>query len=187
MSKLILLVGLSGSGKSTYAKNCLEHIDNISYLKTVTTRPYRTEQEKDFSFEYDFVSEEEYQSKKNSSKKWDHDEIHGKHYGLDLSSLETNSERNYLLNVYPDKELVEKIVNSYPIDVKIILIDTTKQIAAERVSMERPAQEYSRPEQEKNIELEDIRKIADYIFTPENILEIDLENMNKLIKEIINK
>lgn len=183
MSKLILFVGQSGSGKSTYVLHCLSKIPKIKYLKTITTRKYRNINEFKNSEEYVFVSLVEYERLRAKSIHWDHDVILGNSYGIDLDCIQRNT--NYLLCIYPDKKLLDKIKSEYPLEIMSIFIDVNLETTGFRISIKRPASESERLEIEKNLQLEKFKEICDYIFKPENILEKDVMKMESLVRNII--
>lgn len=70
--KLILVSGLSGAGKTTLVAGALEQMPELTYLRTVTTRPMRSGEET--SHEYTFVTQQEYEARRRASKEWDHTE-----------------------------------------------------------------------------------------------------------------
>lgn len=184
-SKLIGMVGLSGSGKSMYVEHCIRYIAGLEYLKTATTRKPRSLQEEHQSLEYRFCTTEEYEREKSKSHNWDEDIIHGEFYGLDLEKFQQEKPKNYLLNIYPDVALIRKIKTGYPFLSIFVLIDRDYDSCKDVLLNERSG-EVSRIEREKGVFFKRIRLEVDYVFLPEGDRVSDCWRMQCLVRKLID-
>lgn len=179
-SNLFVITGLSGSGKSTLVQSFLSNHQekNFAFLKTYTTRIIRPSEVYNPYSEYEFVNHERYLEKRNSSNIWDHNEFYGNFYGVNLDDLFKYG--NYFLIAYPDLNILSKIKKFYPAKITIILIKTPFEICSERIIKERP-DSHTRIVTEKNINLDKIQQICNYIFVPSNDLNVDIQTFEEII------
>src|SRR5690349_4251804 len=102
VGSLIFVSGVSGAGKTTLIRHALKAIPNLEYLKTVTTRPKRADE--DDKPEYEFVNDFQYEKRRLTSRNWDHADYNGFKYGADVDSVrrQLNSGVNIICSVMPD-------------------------------------------------------------------------------------
>ena len=81
--KLIFVSGLTGSGKTTLVQKALESVDTLEVLLTYTTRPRRDGEQR--SYEYVFLTEDEYMWMKKTSPNWDETIFSGYKYASDAN------------------------------------------------------------------------------------------------------
>ena len=82
---LIIISGSSGSGKNTIIKELIKRNENLSFLKSCTTRRKRP-QETDES--YIFLSKKQFDEMLKNGEICEHEEIHQNFYGLSKKSLD---------------------------------------------------------------------------------------------------
>lgn len=80
---LILISGSSGAGKNTVINELLKRNDNISFLKSCTTRKKRPQEDN-----YIYLTKTEFDKKLAADEIFEHEEIHTNFYGLLKSSLD---------------------------------------------------------------------------------------------------
>lgn len=175
--KLIFVSGLSGAGKTTLVRAALRQIGNLSYLRTATTRPPR-EGEQDGT-EYQFVSEEEYETARAKSAQWDHSEYQGYKYGADVAKVREQLKNgvNIICSIAPSEQILTQmkdIFGSYPITV---WIDTPVDVARVRI----------RDDTLRSARREDtsMRAEMQHVFTPTGQLARDKVTFTELIQSII--
>lgn len=185
--KLIIVCGLSGSGKTTLIREALGKIDKVSYLKTVTTRKPRSEDERANSVEYIFVSLEQYQILKDRSQNWDHTDVYKDSYGADIdeSHIIMNRGENLIVASPPNLEIVNDLKQKYGLNTKVVLIDVASQVTNTRLLSERNDLEQSRVEVDSKINLDHTRQIADFVFIPTMKLEKDVIQFCRIINQLI--
>lgn len=82
---LFCLVGPAGSGKTTLGSHLLENVPGITRSISMTTRPKRPEEVPGEC--YYFITSEEFQQKVAKGEFFEHEEIHGNHYGTPRDPL----------------------------------------------------------------------------------------------------
>lgn len=132
--KLILVSGYSGSGKSTLIRGAIDGINGLEYLKTVVTRPMRAGESD--SIEYNFVSDDEYEKRRQTAVTWDHVEHQGYKYGVDIDWVYSTlaSGVNLICAIAPDKAIYTKLARLYGNQPISIWVDTDKLTSEARVS-----------------------------------------------------
>lgn len=80
----LILSGVSGSGKQTIINQLLQEYENSQFLKSVTTRPPRTER----NHQYLHLTEEEFEEKRKQGEFFEIESTHGFHYGILNKSIE---------------------------------------------------------------------------------------------------
>ena len=76
---LILLSGCSGAGKNTIIQELLKRNDNITFLKSCTTRRKRRNEPANT---YIYLSREDFDNKLKNDEIFEHEEIHQNFYGI---------------------------------------------------------------------------------------------------------
>ena len=76
---LVILSGVSGSGKDTIKKEIVKRMDNVKTIPSLTTRPPR---ENDVPGEtYIFISKEDFEDKIKNNEIYEYDIHHNHYYG----------------------------------------------------------------------------------------------------------
>ena len=164
MYKIILVAGASGSGKSTLIDGALSRISKLEYLKSYTTRKPRDTLEQ-ASHEYDFVDEKTYKILRKQSPKWDHSEIYGNYYGVDVESVKKKLQKQHLILATPlDIDLITSFNKIYEVSILVIYVAGRK--------IERSKE---RTLTDNHTNVKEIRDIADMIFIPTGNIRIDKE------------
>ena len=89
---LIIVSGSAGVGKNTVITEILKKHQNISLMKTCTTRAKRSTDE-DMQSPYIYLTREEFENKIKNRELFEHEEIHQNFYGVLNSSIEEVAER----------------------------------------------------------------------------------------------
>lgn len=172
-AKLIFVSGLSGAGKTTLIRAVLNRIPNLHYLKTVTTRPRRPNESD--SFEYKFVSDDEYNELRAKSANWDHTDYQGYKYGADVDEIKSllSAGEKVICSIAPDAEIAESMSKLYGATPIIIWIDTAPEVAKARINGDKVRLERD--------EDETFKSEADFIFTSTGKLPEDEKNFIELV------
>ena len=178
VGKLIFVSGLSGAGKTTLTRAAMEQISDLSYLRTVTTRPPRTGEQN--GIEYQFVSEQAYEVARAESAQWDHSEYQGYKYGADVAKIRNQLQNgtNIICSIAPSGEILAQMKHLFGPNPVTIWIDTSPEVANERIKND--LLRASRHEDSS------LRTEMEYLFTPANRLSADRVAFTTLIESIIN-
>ncbi|MDB5160296.1 MAG: guanylate kinase [Candidatus Saccharibacteria bacterium] len=174
--KLIFISGLTGSGKTTLVQKALESIENLEILLTYTTRP-RRDGEKD-SYEYVFVTDDEYIWMKSASLKWD-ETIFGEYkYASDANKYieDLHNGVNVIVSVTPDLDDIQEMTDIYGVKPVSVWINTPKDVAMDRIKDD--------PRRVGRQEDEAVKDHFDILFDPIGVLEKDSESFIGLIRKI---
>ncbi len=176
LGKLIFVSGLTGSGKTTLVQKALATVDTLEVLLTYTTRPQRDEEQG--SYEYVFVTEDEYVWMKNASLKWDETVFSGYKYASDANKYikDLNSGVNVIVSVTPNLDDIQQMTDIYGIKPVTIWINTPKAVALTRIKSD-----VLRSGRQEN---ETVKDHFDIIFEPTNVLANDLVSFVDLIRKI---
>ncbi len=174
--KLIFVSGLSGAGKTTLIRAAINEITRLHYLKTVTTRPQRPDESD--SFEYKFVSDDEYDALKTKSANWDHTDYQGYKYGADVDEVRAllDAGENVICSVAPDTEVAKVMSQLYGASPVIVWIDTPAEVAKSRTGHDEVR--FNRAEDNT------LKNEADHIFKPTGYLKDDEKAFVKLVKQL---
>lgn len=168
-------------------QGALSQLPNLEYIKTVTTKPPRKDSDRTSSYEYEFVSEDEYQRRKEAASEWDHSFIYNASYGCDSSVYQKKLEEgtNLIINTLPDNSEIEnlkRIYGSASGGIAVIFIDTPHIESEKIIYSERPDFESIRVEEDSKRE----RFMGyDELFVPERSIESDSKRFNELIIRIL--
>jgi guanylate kinase len=174
---LIFVSGVSGSGKTTLIGAALQNIPSLHYAQTVTTRPPR-KGEADH-FEYTFVNDAQYESRKQASAHWDHADYLGHKYGVDIAAAQAwlQDDETVVCAVAPDLIIINEMQENYGTQPVKIWIDTPAHAAKSR--RESDSDRLSRDEAER------VKNAFDFVFAPTGQLETDCDNFTHVIKRAI--
>ena len=170
----IILIGRSGSGKTTIASRLVTDYD-FTKIRSCTTRP---QSERDNSSDYQFLSEEEFQDRITKDQFVEWDEYAGHLYGTLKQSF---TKHPYLVHVMTPKGAT-RAKQLFPEDVMIIHLTATLKTSVLRAV---GRESYLTPEK--------LQEIVDRANVDENIyqkivcdLEIDNDKrrLNTLVKRI---
>lgn len=84
---LIIVSGSAGVGKNTVITEILKKHQNVTLMKTCTTRPPRST-DADMQSPYIYLSREEFEDKIKNGELFEHEEIHQNFYGVLNASLD---------------------------------------------------------------------------------------------------
>lgn len=183
--ELILTCGLSGSGKSTLARHAISELsDNISYLKTVTTRPQREDED---TLEYTFVDLSKYRSLKLHSMLWDESVVYGNFYGVDAQSYinEMENGQNFIVCTVPSNDVVDEMSAIYSRErIKTVYVPTLQSVSMERMQRRDTKVDIARVAIDSALMQEKFN--ADYTLSLSDSLGVDKERFINIIRRIIS-
>lgn len=178
---LIVLSGVSGSGKNTVIDNLIKNNKNFRVFKSATTRKARNEEKK--KGVYIFLSEEEFNEKIRNNQFFEYEKVHDNFYGILKDQLELvskNKELNYIRDIDVNGNI--KLRNYFPRDeILSIFLDAPDEILKERL-IKRGEKKESIEKRLARAEFERKHK-KDYDLIIENL---NLENTLNIICNKIN-
>lgn len=176
--KLIIISGYSGSGKSTLIGGAIKQLDGVEYLHTVTTRPQRSGEVD--SIEYDFLSDNEYNSRRDSAVMWDHVEHQGFKYGVDIDWVygKLKSGTHLICAIAPEPNIYMKLKKLYGGEPISIWIDIPKSISNERIQSDKIRSARS--------ESDELRSIFTQKFSPSGEVKEDIGNFTEQLSNLVN-
>ena len=118
---ILIISGPSGSGKSTLTKILKEHIPNLYFSISTTTRRAREGEEN--GREYFFISHSDFMQGIQSGEFLEYEEVHGNFYGTGLSQFEDAISRDAFILCDVDVKGHNSIKSHYP-HAKSIFITT---------------------------------------------------------------
>lgn len=187
--KLVMLIGLFGSGKSTLSWRFLEENPDagIMFLQYCTTRSPRTREEIcGLSKEYEFVTQEEYQRRRTCASKWDHKNVGDTYYGVDAGEVENQVRQGvsfitYMLPVKGALAIQRAYFNCPSVS---IFLNVRRELANARV-MSRDGYQKGRMSYQAELVPEEYIESCDHVFTPTHTLEADTLSFTRLLLEVI--
>ena len=176
--KLIFVSGLTGAGKTTLVGKALANVNDLEVLLTYVTRPPRAGEEE--SYEYVFVSDEEYELAKSKSTNWDETVFNSIKYGSDAEAYirDLKSGTNVIVAVTPSLDDISSMTKIYGLKPVTVWIDTPREICEARVKGD--------TKRASRIEDETVKEYFNILFTPSNNLIEDSTSFIKLIESIID-
>jgi guanylate kinase len=176
-SKLILVSGLSGAGKTTLIAGALKAMPDLEYIRTYTTRPMRPGEEN--SHEYIFVSQAEYDNLRAGLENWDHTEYAGFSYGADAAVIKTllAEGKNVICSVAPDLEVIDDMAKLYGPEPVTIWIRVPKEVAKSRI--------YNDDIRDSRNEDVVISTNFDYVLEPVGEIDTDVTRFVGLIRDLM--
>lgn len=185
--RLILVSGYAGAGKTTLIRAALKRLPKLHYLRTAVTRPMRPDEQD--SPEYDFVTPDEYDSRRRSSHSWDHSEFDGYYYGADIAAVTRQIEQgeSFICAVIPD-DTYRQMGERYGLKPVVIWIDTPLEVANQRLmdlGNALRARRIHHPLQQPRAG-QIIRQLSDIVMDPTGDLSADQARFTALLSGIIN-
>jgi guanylate kinase len=190
MGGIIYVCGLFGAGKTTLIQATLGEIKSLNHLVTYVTRPPRLSEQTKKQGEYQFVSYEEYEYLRQVSTDWDHTEIGGFFYGADAAAINRRlaEGQDFIVAATSDLKKLKEMQMRYAGQRSLIWIDADLETCNQRVLSRdgEAAAEKKRNDPTQTFACADqVRRVADHIFTPTGLLEEDTKNIVLLIQKIL--
>ena len=177
---LVILSGVSGTGKNTIIREIMKKNSLAKIMKSVTTRPRRESDDC-----YIYMTEEEFLLRRDNDEFFETQEVHGKYYGVLKSSLEQvihNPNEIFMkdIEVLGTEKIVKYLKGKA--DVLTIFLDAPNEVLFDRLikrgeSEERAKIRLSRGEMERKY-----KNSYDYVIENLN-LQTTVEYIEKLINE----
>ena len=174
---LVLIAGVSGSGKDTIKREILDRMEKVISIPSYTTRQMRDGDIPGVT--YNFISDEEFKKMIDNNEFYEYDFHHDKYYGTSKKILNEAINQGYTVIKDIDVNGVENLVQILKNDIKVVTIflrvplDVLKE---PDISQEELSLRLSRLEYEES-------KIPNFNYVIDNI---DLEETIKTIENIIN-
>lgn len=188
--KFILVSGHPGAGKTTMVKALLQAVPSIKYLSNYTTRPPRQGESPEGSFEYQFVSPDQYQQLRSQSSHWDHAEYYGYAYGADIDAQTKLLQDGISLicAIVPDTQTLDRLTQVYPVMPTLIWVDVPLEVANNRILSSGDKGRIDRLNQPipERINADVVRSHADYIFKPDPDRETANHQFVEFVKNILS-
>ena len=119
-ANLIVIAAPSGAGKTTIARKLQKKYPGWQFSVSCTTRPRRS-YEKD-SQDYEFISDEEFWSRKEAGSLLEFEEVHGYMYGTPTASVESALGNGTVLILEVDVNGALAIKEAYPEDAVTVFV-----------------------------------------------------------------
>jgi guanylate kinase len=175
--KLIFVSGLTGAGKTTLVQKAIESIESLEVLLTYTTRPPREGEES--SYEYVFVTDDEYVWMKSASMKWDETIFGDYKYASDANKYIEDLAKgiNVIVSVTPNMADIQEMADIYGVKPVLVWINTDKAVARSRIEGD--------PRRLARQEDESVKEHFDVLFDPVNDIDRDTASFVALINKIL--
>ncbi len=130
-SKVVIVSGPSGVGKSTICKEVVKRLDNIYLSVSVTTRP-KSNAEVDGQ-DYWFISEQEFQDRIDKGLLLEHAEVFGHMYGTPRDKVEeaVRAGKNVILEI--DVQGAKQAQAFFPDAIMIFILPPTEKDLVKRM------------------------------------------------------
>ena len=179
---LVILSGVSGSGKDTVKNELIKRDSNITTLPSYTDRPIRATDVAGVT--YEFISTQEFENMINNNELYEYSVHHNHYYGTSRKLLNEKLKQNKVIIKDIDVNGTENLVKLLKDDVKIVTIF----LRAEKQELRKRLENREDKLDEKEIQLrlnrfdyeESKIGIYDYI-----IKNNDLERTVNIVMEII--
>jgi len=131
-SKVVIISGPSGVGKSTICKKIAERLNNTYLSISVTTKP-RAESEVD-GRDYWFISKEEFQERIDNGLLLEHAEVFGNMYGTSKDKVDEALGADKVVLLEIDVQGAKQVKQVYKDAVMIFILPPTQKDLAKRMS-----------------------------------------------------
>ncbi len=177
---LIILSGVSGTGKNTVIREVLKRKNEATIMKSVTTRPRRESDDC-----YIYMTEEEFLLRRDNGEFFETEEVHGKYYGVLKASLENvinNPNIIYMKDI--DVHGTERIVSFLKdkADVLTIFLDAPNEVLFDRLIKRGESEERAKIRLQRGEMEREYKNSYDYV-----IENLNLETTVKFIEEKIDE
>jgi guanylate kinase len=132
-SRVIIVSGPSGVGKSTICKEVARQLNNVYLSVSVTTRP-KSEAEVDGQ-DYWFISEDEFQQRINKGLLLEHAQVFGHLYGTPRDKVEEALQAGRTVILEIDVQGAKQVKCIYKDAVMIFIFPPTQRELAERMKL----------------------------------------------------
>jgi guanylate kinase len=128
---LVIISSPSGGGKGTIIKEVLEHLPDVGYSVSLTTRSPRFGEEE--GRHYHFVSELEFEEEVNAGGFLEHAKVHGNWYGTSRKQTEnlTNAGKDVILEI--DVQGAVQVMEKLPDAVSIFIMPPSYEVLRARL------------------------------------------------------
>jgi guanylate kinase len=131
-SKVVIISGPSGVGKSTICKKIAERLNNTYLSISVTTKP-RAESEVD-GRDYWFITRQEFQERIDNSLLLEHAEVFGNMYGTSKDKVDEALGAGKVVLLEIDVQGAKQVKQVYKDAVMIFILPPTQKDLAKRMS-----------------------------------------------------
>ena len=187
---LVILSGVSGSGKDTIKKELIKRMKNVVSLPSYTSRSPREGEEE--GVQYHFISKEEFEEKIKNDEFYEYDLHHENYYGTSkkllnekiasgkiiVKGIEVNARENLIRLLKDETKLVTIFLKVDKEELRRRLIERDKNITEAEIQLRLGRQEY---EESKIKSYDYVIKNDDLEKTVQIIMTI-IENEKKLEK-----
>jgi len=130
-SKLVIVSGPSGVGKSTICEEVAKRLSNVCLSISVTTRP-KAEGEVDGQ-DYWFISEQDFQQRINKGLLLEHAEVFGNLYGTPKDKVDEALQAGKIVILEIDVQGARQVKLIHPDAVMIFILPPTQKELAQRI------------------------------------------------------
>ncbi len=127
----IVISGASGTGKTSVVEKLLASDGRLERAITATTRSPRRGEQQDV--DYIFLSEQEFEEKKNRGQLAEFARVHGHWYGVPKSSLDQALKRGHWVVLNVDVQGGLSIRSAYPAAILIFVLPPSIEALEERL------------------------------------------------------
>jgi guanylate kinase len=186
--KTILVAGLYCAGKTTLIGACLEHIPELTYITTYTTRHPRPREREEGTHEYIFVNDQEYADIRRRPG-WDHTELRGISYGSDAELVNNHLAQGQsficVTTMYPNQ--IAEMRSRYHSPTALLLLNTKFEVCRARATDPESGRsnDYLRDPAQSSEQANMVRAMADYVYDPLGPLDDDMIGFTNLVKRIL--
>ncbi|HRX64083.1 MAG TPA: hypothetical protein P5060_03205 [Candidatus Absconditabacterales bacterium] len=187
--KLILMMGVSGSGKTTLLTELLQTHSQLILVPSYTTRPMRKNEKN--GRKYWHISPEEFQKFIDNGEFLEYALVHQKYYyGTKISEIQKAFGKGLTPITELDMHGLEKIKkDNKGIDYVSIFLDLSDDVMLDRIKMRGgiDQEEIDRRLASAQHERKLAKNYCDYVLDTDNTLLQNIQNINKLVKKILDE